>query len=450
MEKKTVLQNNGQELQTDDVNTMGASGGLADDRVLADLLRMALDVGTGIAKAVLPYGTAGDTSSTVAPSGLGDGSVVINPFRSVVGSRTPLAGIVSTDALASWRDIRSGVFVGGGGSWSAVPPTSLQATQLIGANASGFARWDLIYAVMTPDTAVNSVQRAIKTSTGGGVSNTTLATEYSTTITLGYTPGTPSATPMPPAAPADTATTYYVPLAYVAVQNGHGPTTLLKSWQIWPIAATPPSSLSKGMGGGNLSVANQIPVSSSISAWANGSTVSLSGRPPYFLPQEMRGREDLLVAISLPSGSSSGWSHQNGGLVDDSRDWRNRVFKTTIFAQQSTPPNRFSWDRDTSGAQSTTQLIPAYAHLIGTPEVMAGNIAVQFGQSFVEDASNLPGSPPNGSVVCFASNAVLSSTGVAVGLYVDSVGALRVYVGTGVAAVIFFFWVESSGPMPAY
>ncbi len=111
-EPQFQLVDNGQEVQQADFDLLGQTSGLADDRVLAEFLRFPPYTGT-VVKAIYPYGTSTSASAaTVSAPGTASGSVLINPFRAIVGSRTAAA----TDALKSWRDVRSGVLVGGGGS----------------------------------------------------------------------------------------------------------------------------------------------------------------------------------------------------------------------------------------------------------------------------------------------------------------------------------------------
>src|ERR1700728_290119 len=121
----------GQEVEQEDINLLGTTSGLADDRVLAELLRLAPFDGTNTAKAILPYALRAGDSATVVPNGA-TGSVRVLPFRAIIGSRTTIA----TDPLAAWRDIRSSVYAQttGGGAFG--------AAAVFAPNPGLTSRWD--------------------------------------------------------------------------------------------------------------------------------------------------------------------------------------------------------------------------------------------------------------------------------------------------------------------
>ena len=444
MELKTILSQNGQELQTGEIDTAGDSAGLADDRVLAEALRLAPNQGA-VSRAVLPYGWSGDNSGTVTPTTAADGSVYIAPFRAVIGSRTN----VSTDGLKGWRDIRSAVFVAGADPTTPTPVTALAVKQALAANSSGLDRWDLIYAAVTPDANANTVQRAVKNPTTGTVTIGGIATQLGTKVTIGVVTGTPNANPVLPVIPPDAGGVYYIPLAFVTVPNGWNNTSTAQPFMIYNVAETPPSALSKSYGGANLNTPNVQPSATVLAAWANGTVLpSTSARPTWFVPQEMRGKEELLVTVDLP-GTGANWSYPNFGLVDSSRDWRQRFFKTTIFAQAISGSTSWAQGRQNP---NTTNLTPDWAHNNGTPEGMANNITLQFGQSFVQSAANMPGTPPGtGYAVCFVNSTILSPLTQGLGLYIwSTAGALRLYVNGVTNTSRVFFWLEASGPFPSY
>lgn len=452
MEPQQQQTQNGQELQTTDVNALGAVSALADDHVLAELLRMAPYVSGTAAKMILPYGTDAEyLHDTVAATGSADGSVNIWPFRAIVGSRTAPA----TDALASWRDIRSGVWVGGKGSWSATPPTALFVSQLIAANVSGQARWDLIYAIISPDASQAAVPRAVKSPVNGSVTTPSVVVQLSTTVTLGYTQGAPSASPILPSLPSDGGGSYYIPLAYVAVPNGFSAISTVLPWQIYTVAPCP-IGLSKGLGGVNAGPANQqnaangqVVNSSSLATWANTVTASVSGRPDTFLPPSMVGAEMLFGAIDLSGANSALWSHQSLTIVDSSRDWRNRFFSTKWQAQQgSGSGGHFAWDHGTGA----TAFIPTWSPDAVATHPQAGYQFEGFGQSFKQDSLNLPGAPPAScSVAAFVGNSQLTLLGTGVALYVNgSTGNLHIYINGTAANCLLFFWLQASRPYANY
>ena len=448
-EKQQQMLQNGQELQTSDVNRLGETSGLADDRVVADLLRLNLNLGAGVAKAILPYGWNNDITSTVQPTGGNDGTVLIAPFRADIGSRTTYAGGVTVDGLKAWRDIRSVVFSGGQDPTTVTPATNIVAFQLIAANASGQARWDLVYAIVTPDATALSVNRAVKTPGQSQVTNNPTVTVLGTKAAIGYLQGTPSASPALPATPADSASSFNIPLAYVLVPNGFNALWPVKPWMILPMGSPGASALSKAYGGANLTVTNeQTQSATALASWANTTNSTSSGRPGWILPPEHRGREDALVRIDVTTnGSTNGWSHVNGGLVDNSRDWRRRIFKSLIFAESGGTAH-FAWDYGVN----TTLVVPSWATNTSTDEAIAGKVVPRFGQSFVADAANLPGGgPPGGGyTVFFVSSTSLTQVGAGIGIYIDTNGVMRVYINGTSNACKLFAWVEACGPMPGY
>lgn len=456
MELQQQMLLNGQELQTVDVDNLG-KGALMDDRTLAELLRLAAYDGSNVTKLILPYGQDSDSShSTVYPSGSADAKVYVRPFRAVVGSRT----VVGTDAIKNWRDIRTGVCVGGKDITAAPVPTSLDVAQVIAANSSGHARWDVIYATIAPDADTTALARAVKSPTSGTVTTPNTVTQIATKVSLGYTQGTAAASPVFPSVPVDGGGNYYVAIAYVLVPDGFGASSTVKSWMICD-AGTAPNALSKSVGGSNCAPANQANVaggqvvySTSESAWANGSTVSTSARPNTFLPPNMIGMESVFGFFDLTGSSSAAWSHQSLSKVDDSRDWSNRMFLCFWMAQQQIGTGHFATDRKSG----TTKFIPTWSYDAGTAHAMATFQYFGFGQSFITDSVNLPGSPPStGSVVSWVGNTQLTlldaGTGVAsVALYVDhnDSGKLKVYINGTSATCLLFFWLFATRPFANY
>ena len=62
------------------------------------------------------------------------------------------------------------------------------------------------------------------------------------------------------------------------------------------------------------------------------------------MPPTMSGCEGRLIAIDVQAAASANWSHQSQGVVDDSRDWRNRVFRWHAIVNPSAQAI-FPWDR---------------------------------------------------------------------------------------------------------
>jgi len=339
MFKKFQLLNNGQQLQQDDVNLLGEVAALAEDYVFAELFRMTPYNGTTVTKAILPYGhqTSGKTA-TVAPSGLADGRVTVNPFRAFVSSRTAVA----SEAQENWRDVRSVLAVEEG-------DTALTTSIQFAANSSGNARWDLVYAAVEVEKNATGVTRKTKNPTTKVISSGTVVVTKVMGITLDKIAGTPHASPAWPAITADSGSTYYIPLAYVRIPNGFTSGSTIAVTDIADIA--PVLRLSQAVGGSSIEVANSHYTSGSsylttarIANWGATGT-----RPALFLPSTITGWTSVLVAADLTTGSES---HANGAIVD-TRDWRNRFVR--YMAVVAPASSTFRWNDAISGIPATSQ-----------------------------------------------------------------------------------------------
>jgi hypothetical protein len=432
MEDKYVAAANGIELQTTDAELIAEVAALADDRLLAEILRITPYGGT-VLKAVLPFAHLGAQGGIVEGNGA-SGQVKLNPFRAVVGPRTA----AGTDAKKAWRDIRSVVYVGGA--------TSLTGTANIAANASGNARIDLVYATVAVDANGASVTRYAKDPSTKVVTSSSVVRSKVTSVTIGVVTGTPGASPAVPATPADGGSSYVIPLAYVRVPNGFGAASTVAVQDILHVSPIVPLARSLG-GGRSVRPANQnhkaegsVLTAARIATWANGGT-----RPAYNVPSECVGSETLLVALDLADASSANWSHPgNGTVIDDSRDWTSFYFKWTAFVRATTGV-KFAGDKT---AVLADPLLPQYLTVIGTnAQVVPG-----FGQSLFKDLT---------ATVADASAAVaLNNTNcteiTAVGtpvvyVYVDHAdsGKLKLH-ATANPLVKIWLVLEAFGPFPNY
>jgi hypothetical protein len=316
MEKRYQHTVNGQSVLTADLNVLGESSALADDRVFAELFRLAPYDGATISRGVLPYGSG----AVVAAAGA-SGSVSVRPFRALVGSRTAVA----TDAKKNWRDIRSAIGVG---------TTTLAQTVALAANATGNPRWDLVYAAVAVDANSASITRKVKDPTTKAIAGQSLVTTLETVVTLGVVAGTAGASPAFPSLPADSGGTYYISLAHVRIPNGFGASSTVAAKDIDEVAPILP--VSTATGASSLRPANQhnviggVAISGAGTSTANGAlkwSGSSATRPGLYLPPSMSGSESLIIEIDLGNASSANWSHQNADIVDNSRDWRNRFWR---------------------------------------------------------------------------------------------------------------------------
>jgi hypothetical protein len=423
--ERFALTQNGQEVEQSDINALSDAGGLADDHVLAELLRLAPFSGNGVAKAILPFGT----TATVAPAGA-TGSITVSPFRAVVGTRDTAANI---GTLKNWNDLRSAIFTG---------PNALALSQPLQANTTAQPRWDLLYAQLQVDAPGAQVSRYRKDPATEQVSVVQVAKSLVQSISVGVTQGT-SGGPKP-TLPPDGGGTFFFPLANVRVPANFGPLSTVASTDIEDLAPYAPVALTTGASvlvpanhqykeGGSV-------LSSAAFAWGSG-----GGRPGPVIPPTMSGCEGRLIAIDVQAAASASWSHQPGSVVDDSRDWRNRIFRW-FAAVNSNATWLYPWDRGNSQ--------PPRA-LAATGAVwQAGGMAFGFGQSFVPDSLGIIRFPiPTLSMPVVAqvnpTNANLpASTNVA--LYVDTQTGVLAVAMTGQPGVRCFFWLEASAQFPNF
>lgn len=325
MEKQYFVQEKGQALQMQDLDLVGETSALADDRVLAELLRMAPMSGGDVAKAVLPSGCPGGGAtfgqSIVKPA---TGAILVAPFRAIVGSRTD----GDTDAVKGWRDIRSGVFASGADGHPGGPPEEkvpMLARIPLDANGGGDPRWDLVYARVDVDLDADGVVRLIKDPTSMVVTAKTIAPYKITKVTVGVEPGLPAPTPALPPLPSDAGGAYYIPLAYVRVESGFGGGTALSRADIWEVA--PVVTLAQAVGVAALKPANQHHVvgGTLVGTWPMPSGPG-TNRPDMYIPPTMVGGESRFILIDLEDVTT-------GSVIDDSVDWRNRFFRCTYLLQ---------------------------------------------------------------------------------------------------------------------
>jgi hypothetical protein len=443
-EPSTYPQISGQEVQTGDVATLGAVSGLADDRLLAELLRLAPYAGGAAYRAIV-----GNTSSAGGPPYTQPvvvpalGGVGINLFRAVVGSRnTPSAANLpagnlgaiwgESSPLAWWRDIRSGVFSQRGAGGGSIYNIALTA------NSSGNPRWDLIYAVIQPDTSGPAVTRRVKNPNTGVIASMSVAQYLYSPVTVSVVTGTPGATPTPPPCPADSSTAYYIPIAWVRVPNGFTSASTPATTDIRPtVTNVVGSSVYAGISQfRQLSQPFEVDVctgSNDIDAtyatnfpW----NASAGGRPGPFMPPEWRGGKVLILEADWFTLGS--YSHPNGSIIDSSQDWRNRLF--LVYAQGGA--NKLATDQ--SGG--TTTRVP-YGSTLSTANL------TQMSSSFSADANLVAGTS---TVISMSpSNMASFAAGSAAGIVVSqSTGQLLAWTNATSTSSRVAFWIFASAQFP--
>ena len=391
MESQFQLTMNGQAVTRGDLNLMGETAALADDRILAELLRMDPYASSTISRGILSNSPLFKDAST-------SHTMYVNPFRAIIGSRT------DTTALLNWRDIRSAVFAG--------------SNVDLAANSSGHSRWDLVYAKVSLAVPSSPMSVKVKDTSTGQVTTQSLATQLTSSVTVLVVTGTPGTTPAKPALPSDDLTNhyYYIPLAYVMVFNGYT-TSALDGYQTWEIA--PCLSLSPNTGTTSLAPANeQYKVGGTVDTNQPWNASAAWQKPPAYLPSTMVGKVERLIVLDFLNNPASHVAHD---IVDDSIDWNNRLFKWIAYASGTTPV--FAWEKS-----ATTNVVPSIA---GTP-------LVGMGQSFVDDAT--------APCVFSVSNSTLpgiSSGSASITIYCE--GHKLKVVTSGSPSGRVFIWLEATG-----
>ena len=387
---------------------MSDDGALADDRVLWELLRMTPGSATP-QKGILPYAVSGSRivgsgdgfasamhSTALIQGDTSTGSVRVMPFRAVVGSTT----LFATSPIEKLRGIRSGYLVGSSSMYTTVP---------VSANATGNPRWTLVYAAVTPDADGDSVTVKTKDPTSGTVTSGTVVVNRVTTVVVSTVDGTAGATPAKPAAPADGAGTYYIPLAYLFIPTGFGASSIVRYYQIEEIADV--LTLSSGVGGAALRPASEQYRSTGTVATNQNPSGNAANRTGAYLPSTMVGGESRFILLQL---GLSPVSHLDGDIVDNTVDWRQRYFKWhAAVVPGAVSTAAFASDRNGTGTAGDP--LAGRGMTRGALGIGVGTM-VGCGQSFVND---YPGSP---AAVTTCSGVAATLTG-ATTLSLVSVGA---------------------------
>jgi hypothetical protein len=342
MEELFQFAQDGQEVQQDDLTLVAENAARADDRVFAELARLCPLAPGGSdtpARGIMPFAISGvrDPSSPlptalVSPNGA-TGAVKVAPFRAFIGSRV----VESSDARSNWQDTRSTLSVAKGS-------TSLYLLQAFAANTSGQPRWDLLYALVTIDASAQTTNRYYKDTTDDSPTPVTVTVTVLTTVSIGVVQGTANASPQPPSAPADTATTFAIPIALVLIPNGFGASSTIAQNQI--ATRAPLVGLNSAASGGGMSIE---PMDSAFDALLSNNTntgwrhwgASGGTRPPAYMPSTFRGGFMKQIAVDI-GGQSYSITPSAGDVIDASRDWRRRTFMWLL--QYGNAGEYFPWE----------------------------------------------------------------------------------------------------------
>ncbi len=370
MQRKFTITLNGQEVQQDDLNLIATDAALSDDLVLSELFRLTPYAGGSVTKGLLTYGASSSGGGGLVRSNGATNSVRVYPCRALIGSIVT----AGTDAVANFQDSRSAVFVG--------DLTAAYTVKTISSNLTVNNRWDLVYLRVDRDLPEAVVPRYIKAA-GPPITETptSISVVTNTVVSVGVVTGTASAAPVFPALPADGAGAYHIPLAYLVVEAGFTTLSTMESFYIYDQA--PILSFSKTTG----AVVTRPATTSfkrtgpAMSRTTGGDTGTLGwsigdGRPPVYIPPSMTGEDVIYIALDLGHASiTSNWSQLPVTVIDDSVDWRNRMFSWTVQAKSTSIG--FPWSDSGSSA--------LIASNITNPNSSTANLAFGFGQSFVAD-----------------------------------------------------------------
>lgn len=433
---------NGVEVQVADLNLVAREAARSADWLLAQLLRPSTPFGpTTPVKYVIPGGarlekvyTGANQRPLITSSAAADSKVRIYPFLAIVGS----LDVATINAKDSLRNIRS---VGHYGPDNGALRTLLQFA------ASTNKRWDLVYAKIDIDVLDVGTVRYVKT--GDGVATTaTVQKTKQTLLSLGVVQGAESAgVATRPSLPADSASTYYIALAYVQIDALWTTTSQIADYMIHEIYET--IGLSTALGGGQLKPVN--------GAYQVGGYVvtqetwqgSSGFRPKSYLPPGMVGKEERIVPLHARDTGHGNPSVpiNTTVLIDDSIDWRRRLFKTTSYQAGAVGGSNdgFPWALSPPGVNLSNWTIA-----VGDDPAQS----MRPGNSFQENMNAFTsGAITNGAIVAYWNDSTFPvlAAGAQMALYVDlATGQLKCWRNNVNADRMILAWLEATGPFVNY
>lgn len=369
-ERQFTVTIDGQEVRDTDLNSLGEVSGLADDRVFAELFRPHGIAAGGVPRGrfIIPFNQnlpqvgavpqgrfyQNPNVQVVAPNGA-SGTTLVGPFRAVLGSAT----LASSSGLNNWKDgVRSGVHIGS---------TSGYYTQIThSANSSGNARIDLVYAIVTPDVNTSTVSRKVKNPSTGVITTQSISVSKVTNVSAAVVTGAPSGSPAIPTLPSDGGGNYYIALALVRIPNGFGASSTVALTDILHDSYHLPVSPEMGVSVvGPAQMNSQISeLNTSVLSVARLASWATSGiRPTWFMSPSMIGEDTIWIAIDCTDATSSNWSHPlavTGEVIDQSRNWSNRVFDAVVTGATGD----WAWDPTPTGTSVPYALQDVY-HVMG-------------------------------------------------------------------------------------
>lgn len=426
MEKDRTKGTTGIELTAQDWNTVTQLSSKAQDYVFAELFRMQ-PRGGAAAKGVLPFGFYGFNSGTagiVTVTGISSPTLLVNPFRALIGSNVTAP---PASPLDSWREIRSVVAAspnpGDSFTYSVTLPNTVSNNRI-----------DLIYAHVTLSKVTSSQTMYERDPTTGVISQSTLTEQSDDTVAIAFVSSAEASSPVAPALPSDgtpTAADFYIPLAYCYI--AHPFTGSMSNVRLQEVAPVIP--ISRTMGAGSLLPGNQQYATSGAMLTATPFAISgIPHRPETYIPPTMCGKEERLFCFRW-DGNPKSPAVNTTAVIDNSVDWRQRLFKWRAYAVHNSGASSFPW------AQATVTCPSAIP-----PGGLGVNYQIGMGQSFAIDLAGI--GIANGSCVALlgAAGMALTALSTNVFIYVDQTdGALKLLTVADPGANLFV-WVEATGP----
>lgn len=422
-------QDTGQEVTLDDLEDLSDVGALSEDRALQDLY----DLGAaGIADtpiiSVKPYNPGAVTASGLASAGVhATGSlnrtVSVGPFQFIIGS--PDTDVANNPA-AGLRDPRTVQHVNPN-----IPGTSVAEIVTMSVTAANH-RWDLIYAELKTDVSKTSLTRFQKDPDTENVTAPAVDTELGQEVLIKVVEGAEAASPLRPALPANAAGVYNVPLAYVALTHPFGASDAV------PEEAIQELWYNKGISPGTAAQQfNVLARQSSVGGFADTGDVwdpsTDPARPKSYLSPEMAGGISFPLALVLTSaGGTPNFAPDSDNLIDNTINWRKRLFRVWVTIQRGGTATRFTWDPAATVASPPVR---------GDNSSQTARFRVGFGQSFHDDAVGVAG-----GLVFLLDDSFMSDlpAGAQVQLYVSQAGQLRMAIAVTDPDCMLFAWIDAS------
>jgi hypothetical protein len=251
---------------------------------------------------------------------------------------------------------------------------------------------------------------------------------------VGVVKGVEGPSPAYPALPADTwvtaqygAGSYYIPLAYVTLGHPFGsPTDIVIARMIRVVA--PIIGVAPAAGGIDAGPANQLyTVSGLTTGWAPG-----SDRPREYMPATMTGDVRRFLALDFTGGHAS-LPLNATTVIDDSIDWRNRYFKTTVQVG--------------SGGIAHADTAPIAPHPTGASPSL---VFTFIGQSFAHDGYGTTNPDQLGHLAILNQATVQIAASSNIEIFVNqATGNLEAKCAVTSPASSLFVWIDATGPYAA-